>query len=338
MSEKGLSDRKKRILQALVDGYISSAEPVSSSDIRNNYVGEVSTATIRNELAELEEMGYIAQPHTSAGRVPLPAAYKFYVDNMLTEKPLTEQEISIIEQQFAGCLAEVEDLTKRAVKIISDITNYTSFAVLNDEDNDPTVKEVRLVEMDSDSALVLVITDRGVLSDKFVELSSVMQSEQITATNRVLNNIFAGKKLSEVNANDDLINFEMQEYRDLYEKVLNLLKTACNKGEKVFVEGALKVLDFPEYSDTREAKKFLTTVSDTESLTNLVQASDGIEFGIKIGKDDGLDNCAVVTVRYMVNGKECGQAGVIGPERMDYGKVVSVLNYLASSLNKPTDN
>lgn len=332
----GLTDRKKKILQALVDGYIVSAEPVSSADIRNNYVPDVSTATIRNELAELEEMGYVAQPHTSAGRVPLPAAYKFYVDNMLTDRPLSQDEISIIEQQFAGCLSEVEDLTRRAVKIISDITNYTSFAVLKESD-EISVKEVKLVEMDEYSALLLVITDKGVLSDKFVELGGGIRGEQITAANRVLNNIFAGKKLSEVNANDDLINFELQEYRDLYEKVLNLIKSACGNGEKVYVEGALKVLDFPEYSNMQDAKKFLTAVSNKDNLSALVEKNDNIEFGIKIGKDDGLDNCAVVTVKYTVNGTS-GQAGVIGPERMDYGKVVSVLNYLADALKKPTDN
>jgi len=336
MSEKGLSQRKMRILQALVDSYVETAEPVSSAVIHDNFISDVSPATIRSELAKLEELGYIAQPHTSAGRVPLPAAYRLYVDNMLENKPLTEEEISIIEQEFAGRLQEVETLTERTARIISDITNYTSFVIVKGNE-EILIKDIKLVPVDEELALVLVITDVGVMRDQFVELPKNIRGEQVYAANRVLKNIFAGKRLSEVKATEDLINFELQDYRDLYERVLNLLKSYAKTGDKVYVEGALKVLDYPEYRDVESAKKFLTTVSDKESISSLVYDSDKFEFDVKIGKEDGLENCALVSISYSVNGKKYGKAGVIGPERMDYNKVISVLNYLARALNSNTD-
>ncbi|HRR90341.1 MAG TPA: HrcA family transcriptional regulator, partial [Eubacteriales bacterium] len=199
MSEKGLSQRKMRILQALVDSYVETAEPVSSAVIHDNFISDVSPATIRSELAKLEELGYIAQPHTSAGRVPLPAAYRLYVDNMLENKPLTEEEISIIEQEFAGRLQEVETLTERTARIISDITNYTSFVIVKGNE-EILIKDIKLVPVDEELALVLVITDVGVMRDQFVELPKNIRGEQVYAANRVLKNIFAGKRLSEVKA------------------------------------------------------------------------------------------------------------------------------------------
>jgi heat-inducible transcriptional repressor len=331
MDRQPLSDRKKKILKALVDSYIDTAEPVASGEIRERYMPDVSGATIRNELSALEAMGYIAQPHTSAGRIPLPSAYKMYVRDLLSENTVSGAEINIIERQFAYRLSEIEEITRRTAKLISDTTNYTSFVVMN-EPSGMTIKEIKLVEIGSDSALVVVITDAGVLRDKTVELPEGVRGEQVAAANKVLNNIFAGKSIESLptvmETLPDALEFELQDYRDLFERVLSLIKSYVKTGDKVFVEGALKMLDYPEYSRAEDAKKFLEVVSDKDNVRSLALGRDDIEVSIKIGPEDGVDKCAVVAVKYMINGKEYGQAGVIGPERMDYKKVVSVLNYL----------
>ncbi|MDR3217143.1 MAG: heat-inducible transcriptional repressor HrcA [Clostridiaceae bacterium] len=338
--EKPLSDRKKKILKALVDSYIDTAEPVSSGEIRERYMPDVSGATIRNELSALEEMGFITQPHTSAGRIPLPTAYKIYVGDLLSENTVSASEINIIEREFAYRLSEIEEITKRTAKLISDTTNYTSFVVMKGL-KVLTIKEIKLVEIGFDSALAIVITDAGVFRDKTIELPEGVRGEQIAAANKVLNNIFAGKSLESLSAIaetlPEALEFELQDYRDLFDRVLNLIKSYVKTGDSVFVEGALKMLDYPEYSRAEDAKRFLEVVSDKDTVRALALGRDDIEMSIKIGPEDGVDNCAVVAVKYMINGKEYGQAGVIGPERMDYKKVVSVLNYLGRGQQAPTE-
>ena len=317
--EKEISKRKQKILQALVDEYVSSAQPVSSGDIREKYMPEISSATIRSELASLEELGYLSKPHTSAGRVPSPMAYKLYVDKLMPDVGLTAEEAII----------------SRTAKVISDITNYTSVIVV-DNFADITVKEIKLVPIGDDSALVIIITDQGVLKDKTIDIPSDIKGDLVVIANNLVNKVFAGKRVAEILEPFEIIEEEIEKYRELFEEIIEVIVSYRDEGsKKVYMEGALKMLDYPEYNNIDDAKNFLSVINDKENVASLLETGDNIEFSVKIGKDEsgGIDKCAVVTAKYTLNGREIGKAGVIGPERMDYNKVKSVLNYIGKAIN-----
>lgn len=339
---KDLSERKQKILQAVVDEYITTAEPVSSGEIKEKYLDDISSATIRNELASLEEMGYLIQPHVSAGRVPLPTAYKLYVDKVMNSRTLSKKEISFIKDKFNERMDKVEDIIQKTAKIISDVTNYTSVIVVNNF-KEVKVNEIKLVPIGDETALVIIITDRGVLKDKTIEISPEEDdiSAYVQSATILLNRMFSGKSVKEILNPLNIIKDEIRGFKKIFEEVLEIISTYDrDEASKVYTEGALKMLDYPECDNVGDAKKFLSVVSSPSNISNLLENNDDIEFAVKIGRDEaaGMKNTAVVSAKYKLNGKEIGHAGVIGPDRMDYKKVISVLKYVGHALNEVLEN
>ncbi len=336
---KELTERKKRILHALVDLYISTGQPVSSSDIQSKYLPEVSSATVRAELSALEALGYIEQPHTSAGRVPLKDAYKFYVEAISESDDhstmLTDQETAFIREKFLKRLGKIQDMSVEAAKIISDVTNYTSFIV--EKRGDVVIDEIKLVPIKQGKAVVLIVTSAGMIADKAIDIKGDVRPEYVDTATKVLNNVFAGKKVSEVDKFDmSQIDDELKGFADVLDNVLGILRIYMSEHkDNVFVEGALKMLDYPEYNNVEDAKNFLSVISDKDSMSEILQSGESsIEFSVRIGKEDsGVDKCAIITAAYKVGDEVVGQAGVIGPERMDYKKVIGVLDYMKKTIN-----
>jgi len=345
---KELTERKKIILHGLVDLYITTGQPVSSSDIQSKFLPNVSSATIRSELNALEAMGYIEQPHTSAGRIPLKDAYKFYVDSINGDNSdkagmLTDQETAIIRNKFLNNLVQVEDLSKEAAKIISDLTNYTSFFVEKSIAS-ILIEEIKLVKLKSNKAVVLIVTDHGMISDKAIDIPFGVKDEFIDASSRVLNKVFSGKYINEIDSMDvsEMISGEVEEFKGILDDVLGIIRSYIieHQDKNIFVEGALKMLDYPEYNNVEDAKNFLSVISDKNAVSELMISEDSsIEFSVRIGKEDsGVDKCAIVTAAYKVGDEVVGQAGVIGPERMDYKKVIGVLDCMKKTLSTVIDN
>lgn len=335
---KNLSERKKRILNAVITSYIQTAVPVSSSELKEKYFSDISSATIRSELAALEEMGYLYQPHTSAGRIPSSAAYKTYVDNMMTGSELTDEETGLIASYFDGGMYAVEDIIRRTAKVISDVTNYTSVIVLNDV-ADVKIRKIEMVDVGDDRALVVIVTDGGVISNKTVALPKGMPQGFLPLAVSRLNNVFGGKHLRDVEEVEELIDDEMHDLQTVVKQILTIIKDYRNRDDKVLLAGEEKIFEHPEYnSSIDETKNFLSIISQKDKLREIITTNDNIEFSLNIGgdKDDGLEHCAIVTAKYSIGGKDVGQAGVIGPERMDYKKIKAVLEYVAKLLNTVT--
>lgn len=332
MNFDDLSSRKQKILQVLIDKYISSAEPVSSKDIKESGMSKYSSATIRGELATLEEMGYLIKPHVSAGRMPSVKAYKLYVDKLMETKPLISEEIERLKQHFANKYYEVEDIIRNTAKVISDITNYTSVIVLNESEN-IYINNIKLVDLGNNLALVIIITDSGIISDKTIRISNEITSSYFNVANEMINKLFSGKSIKDVAEVDLDSTNEMEQFKELFDSIIDIL-SEYSKNPKIFLEGANKILDYPEYNNIEQAKQFLSLIESKDRLTKIINDDNDIEFQLKIGKDDnGIDKCAIVTAKYFIKGKEIGHAGVIGPERMDYNKVLAVLNYVTNTLN-----
>jgi heat-inducible transcriptional repressor len=327
-----LSARKQKILKAVVDEYIKGAAPVSSGEIKTKYFDDLSSATIRSELSTLEDMGFLSQPHTSAGRVPSPLAYKLYVENFLPKRTLGQQDIEKIDASFNVKFLEIQDIVKTAAKVISDVTNYTSVIVIKNIAS-VTIKEIKLVDLDKDTALVIIITDSGIIRDKVITLGSAKSEGFIPEAGILLNQIFAGKTVGELRSAHIAVDKKLEDFRELLDNVLEILMTYEQKEADVIMEGGAKMLDFPE-ADLESARGFLSVIENKNAMAELFDTGSGIEFSLRIGKDEtkGMDKCAIVSAQYKVKGNVIGNVGVIGPERMDYSKVMSVLSYVGETL------
>ena len=328
---KGLSERRMKILNALVDSYISDAEPISSAAIKDKYMPDVSTATIRSELATLEEMGYLNQPHISAGRVPSSKAYKFYVDNILANE--SQMDLQQIKSVLATKYASIKEIVKDSAKIVSDVTNYTSMLMISSTDN-ILVNDVKVIDMYDGTALVLIVTNNGSIKDKTIKLPETNISNYIEVANGLLYRTFAGKKLVEIVHSHNVIDAQLKDFEQLFEQVLNMIIDYKNAREsQIQIEGKDKIFNYPEYNDVNNVKNFLSIVNDQEKLHEIVNDKDGsIEFSVKIGREDDetLSDMAIVSAKYKFSGEEVGQLGVIGPQRMDYKKVLSVLKEIGT--------
>ena len=330
-----LSDRKKKILQLVVDDYISTAQPVSSKSITEKYMPDISSATVRSELSALEEMGYLTQLHTSSGRVPSAEAYKLYVTELMDKAKLTQKEIRMIRETFSSQADNLEEVVKNAVKVISDLTDYTSIALCSHCDKD-TIVNIKIFRYKKDTALLLIVTEQTLIRDRFISIPESMTDEQIENANNLLNRIFVGKQFEEVVSVSRELEEEFLSYREIFESVIDAIEYYITDEDDVILEGQDKILNNPEYEDIEKVRNFLSVVASKDKLAGIL--SDGgedVEISIKIGKEAGKDvpdDCSVVTATYSAGGVKMGTYGVIGPRRMDYQRVISVLESVGSIL------
>ncbi len=333
-----ISDRKEKIIQAVVDSYIVSCEPISSAEIKENYLPDLSSATIRNELAALEEMGYLAQPHTSAGRVPTAEAYRLYVDKLMPKRKLTKSELKVINSYFDHKITEIDTILKNTAKVISEITNLTSVAVIPNLTG-AVIESIKIVKLTSDSALVVIVTNLGVIKDATVEIASDLGDDYFMVASNFISSAFSGKTIGQILDPCDTIEQIKNEYRQLFSAIVTIIKEYVENGGvgDIVLEGSSKLLGQPEYANVEKAKAMLELLDAKEQLVPMLSAPDNVNLNIKIGKETGsgkdLPECAIVTANYQINGVNIGNAGVIGPIRMDYSKVVSVLDYIGKTLS-----
>ena len=324
-----LSERKKKILQIVVDDYIATAQPVSSKSITEKYMKDVSSATVRSELAGLEELGFLTQLHTSSGRVPSIEAYKMYVAELMEKSNLSLKDVGTIKEAFQNHADNLEAVVQNTVKVISDLTDYTSIAYTSHSAEDKIVK-LEIFRYKQQQALLLIVTENTLIRDRFIDIPLEMTDEQIVEASRVISKLFVGKKLKEINSLGNAFESEFNAYRSIFDSVMWAIEDyIVNNNSKVLLEGENKILNHPEYTDAEKVKNFLTVVSSKNKLASLLsEENDDIEISIKIGGEEGKDmpkDCSLVTASYSVSGVKLGTYGVIGPLRMDYQKVVSVL-------------
>lgn len=329
-----LSDRKKKILCAVVDGYIDRASPISSKDIQEEYLQECSSATIRNELSALESMGYLFQPHVSAGRIPSEKAFRFYVNELAYDSNLTPYEAELIEKHFKQKIGSLEDVMTAVTRIISDVTNYT--AVVVKEDMSDTITAIKLLDLCNGKLLVVIVTDSRVLKDGMLDITDDFDEQMIAQAERWLNKLFCGKHVSEfINFSYPyaLVNDEFSQFNAVFKKIIDVLKKqSLMNGMDVETYGESKILQHSEYANATSAQKFLAAVENKEKIAEMF-TYDGGEAGsvtIKIGSPDNApEGCSVVSTRVNLGENVSGSIGVIGPVRMNYKKVLSVLDKIS---------
>ena len=337
-----LSERKRKILQLVVDDYISTAQPVSSKSITEKYLTNLSSATVRSELAGLEEMGFLTQLHTSSGRVPSVEAYKLYVSELMDKSKLTTKELGVIKSAFKDHADNLETVVQNAVKVISDLTDYTSVGYTSHSEKDKIVK-IDIFRYKQNQALLLIVTENTLIRDKFIGIPESMTDAQITEASNMLHKLFVGKEFGEIIKLGDVITEEFSGYREIFDSVMTAIEEYISeKHAGVIMEGEGKILNHPEYNDSEKVKNFLSVVTSKNKLAGLLaDESDNIEINIKIGGENGKempDDCSLVTATYSASGVKIGTYGVIGPLRMDYQKVVSVLEGVGKILEDMLTN
>ena len=331
-----LSERKKKILSAVIETNVKSksADAVSSKQLQEEYLPKLSSATIRNELNALEEMGYLTHKHTSSGRVPTKEGYEKYIAELMQTKKLSTKEREIIQQNFANKLVNIKDIIERSAKTISNATNYAS-VVYSGPSKNAIIEDVKLYPVSNSTQLVVVVTDEKVIN----ELASLGtdSDEDLKAAGDILKELFVGMPISVIKDKefrDKVVNKELKKYQDVFNKVLDVIEASENNANDNFtVFGKDKLMEYPEFNDVEKIKKTVSTLENTQNLLPLITSGDDLELSINIGNDkEGLEDCSVITVSCNLKGKSKITAGVIGPMRMDYPKAISVLKEVAETI------
>lgn len=332
-----LDERKLKILQAIITDYIATAEPVGSRTIAKKYDLGVSSATIRNEMSDLEEMGFIIQPHASSGRIPSDLGYRLYVDRMLKQQKLGDEDKKIVNTMINRNVNQIEYLMNETARLISKMTNYTTIF------SEPVVKnttfnKVRFMSLNDKDLMIIIAAEGNVIRNKIVSLHYMPDEDRLYEISRVISDKLHGQIIE--NIDSSLVD---QLYNDLngYDEIVSLLMDFIDEiGKssgmgKLHFSGTNNILAFPEFSDVEKAKSLFKTLEKTDSLSNLLAENTGKDMQVYIGNETGIEemkDCSIVTTTYEFGDNITGTIGILGPTRMDYSQVVSVLNSMVENI------
>lgn len=332
---ENLDSRKRKILQAIVEEYIDTSEPVSSGSLVKNEDLNCSSATIRNEMAELERIGFLEQPHTSAGRIPSEKGYRYYVDELLREDSLSRKEMELIRDMLETKVNNLEDLTKIATTTLSEITHYTTVAVEPNMSNH-TIIDIKFILLGSRVLMAVILTDSGIIRESVIKFDDDLTQEQVNDLTYVFKNKLVGKPLEKIDGPiEDYILSEIQTGIDIIEKVINEINKLLDNS-KTYIEGANKVVDMPEFKKMDMTKDFLNALTAKDVIADVMTSGIAKDINVYIGSEsekEELKNFSIVTFNHLLDGKDIGTIGIIGPTRMDYSKVISVMKYISKKLN-----
>ena len=336
-----LSERKKKILRAVVESYIRTAEPVGSKAIQGLADLGVSSATIRNDLADLTEQGYLEQPHTSAGRIPSPKGYRLYVNELMEEQRLSLEETRQINEALHLKMQELDRVIDQAGRMVSQLTNYPAFALAGGAKR-TTIRRFDLILVDGSSFIAVVMTDNNVVKNKLIRVPTDLSEPQLQLLTTLLNSSFMGKTLDQLTP--ELMRVAEHAAGSSYGLISLVVSFAMEvldsmENSPVYTAGASHLLDHPEYQDVGKAQKLMSYLSEDQSLIQSLalptMGDDNTK--ILIGPEnvaDELKDTSVVLASYDIGDGLKGVIGVVGPTRMDYAKVAAKLSYVADGLSK----
>ena len=335
-----LTDRKKRILRAIVETYIATAEPVGSKAVAERTGLDVSTATIRNEMSDLTELGLLEQPHTSAGRIPSPAGYRLYVNELMDRQQLTIQETERINLALHLKMQELDRVIDRAGKVLSQISDYPVFTAAAVKER-VTVKRFDLLLVEENAFIAVVMTDNSVVKNKLVRMPDSISEPQLQMLSAVLNSSFVG--LSQEEMEQTLDKMETRTAPGAFELISLVVEFAVEvisdqRQQKIHTAGITHLLEHPEYRSLDKAKPLMNYLAEEKDASRLpVTLSSGQNMNILIGPEnvnEALKDTSVVMASYDIGDNMRGVIGVVGPTRMDYAKVTARLSYFADSLTR----
>jgi len=335
-----LNKRMKTILEAVVHRYITTAEPVSSSIIAKEYNLDLSTATIRHEMYWLEKYDYLWQPHTSAGRIPTDKGYRFYVDNLMTKRYLKENEKREIIQIYKKN-KELEETMKITSQLLSKLTSNLG-VVLGPIIYDDLVRNVQFIPVGDNRVLTIIVTDTGLVCQKLINVSGEITKDRLSYLSNLINNKLTEKDMNIINLNKILKDQldKILSFQERFNYIYNFLEDSCNfkfLKNKIYLDGRTNIMRQPEFNETIKLNYILSIIEEENILANTIRKCLGFrKTKVIIGKESKLkeiQNCSLVTSKYNIKGKPAGAIGVLGPTRMDYSRMISIVEYISDKLS-----
>lgn len=336
-----MDERKHKILKAIVQDYIATAEPIGSRTIsKKNELG-VSPATIRNEMADLEEMGLIEQPHTSAGRVPSDTGYRYYVDYLMDPLILNKEDKKTINHEITSRLSEVQEVIAYTGKLISQVTNLTSI-VLGPKSSSSVLKNLYFLPYEQGKAIMVTVKENGAVENDIVDIGQDTTPEELQLLANIFNQKMSGTRVQDLKRGlIDEIYGELSRKRRIIDGMMGILeRTFDDKDgmgeERIYLGGTLNMLDQPEFRDIDKVRSLFSVLGENNKLKELFK-SDQQGINVMIGAENAeqvFRNCSVISATYQINGKQIGSVGVLGPTRMDYGKAIAIVDYMTKSLSE----
>ncbi len=332
-----LNERKKKILQAVIDEYVNTAEPVSSAALVEKYGLNYSSATVRNELAELEKSGYLDKTHTSSGRVPSEKGYRFYVDELIKEDDISLEEMKYIQNKLSTKVNEIEDLAKIATSTLSEITHYTTVAI-GPKVETQLIEEIKFVLLGTRMLMVVIVTDSGLVKETIIKYDEDVTQSQVETLNNLFNSKLKGKSLSKIDKPmEEYILSEINYSIDVIKPIIDQINKIVDEAETIYLEGANKAFDLPEFKSLELAKNFVNVLDEKEVMLDILDSGMAKDINVYIGDENDkeeLKDFSVVTFKHSIGDKELGTIGIIGPKRMNYSKVISVMKYISKKISE----
>lgn len=337
-----LNERKKKILQIIIEDYISSAEPVGSRTIARKYDLGLSPATIRNEMSDLELLGYLEQPHTSAGRIPSAQAYRFYVDALIEPGTLTDNDMALIDGWYNERRRNIDDIFQSTAKILSRMTQNVSM-VLTNQQTIANFCYLKFLLLDSQHAILCIVADDGSIDTNVVDIPLGMSSEEMDYLAGKMSKLLEDRNLSDISVEIlQNVHTDVVEDKLIFSSLLQAVRkmTGRRQEQKVFLGGTKQLLNQPEFRDVERVRNLLGILEEEKVLKDLLQGGEDSGLKITIGSENkftGIQDCSMVQATYRLNGQIVGTMAVLGPTRMEYGKVISVMDYLHKYLKTILD-
>lgn len=335
-----MDERKQKILRAIVQDYIATAEPVGSRTISRKFDLGVSPATIRNEMADLEDLGLIEQPHTSAGRIPSDMGYRYYVDYLMDTTDINQEDKKNINKEMVNRLNEVQEVIEYTGKLISQVTSLTSL-VLGPKSRNSVLKRLYFLPYESGKAIMVTVKENGSVENNIVEIGQDTTPDELQILASIFNEKMSGTRVQDLKKG--LVNeiySELSKKRRMIDGMLGILERMfedkeVETSERVYLGGTLNMLNQPEFRDLNKVKSLFTVFEENTKLKDLLQHQEGLS--VIIGSenpDEVFKDCSVISATYHINGKQLGSIGVLGPTRMDYGKAITIVDYMTKSLTE----
>jgi heat-inducible transcriptional repressor len=338
-----LTDRQLLILQVIVDDFVRSAQPVGSRSLSKKEEISFSSATIRNEMADLEELGYIEKTHTSSGRIPSEKGYRYYVDHLLAPQALNTKDVSIIQSIFAEKIYEFEKIIQRSAKILSELTNYTSI-VLGPAASVNKLKRIQIIPLNRETAVAIFVTDTGHVENRTFHLPPSVDVSDLEKTVNILNERLAGVLLEDLNDKiykevAMLLRQHIRNYDVMLHTIADSLKMPVNE-KQLFFGGKTNMLSQPEFHDISKIRGLLQMIDQEEWIYDLIK-NESAGINVKIGRENNnsaMENCSLITATYSVGAEKLGTIAILGPTRMEYSRVISLLQFLSKDLTAVLTN
>ncbi len=335
--KKELSDRKKHILCSAIEDYIKDASPITSGGVKDRHIGDVSTATLRNELNALEAMGYLKQLHTSGGRIPTTEGYRYYVSTLLENFTVDESQLKQVEQELSERTTSLKDILSSVASLISKATNMPTVIVANGYDK-LIIDDIRIIPLIDGEALVLFRTKSGIVNHAIKARASEKSCDD---AGKYLTKKFKGKTIGELLEGDILYNSiaEVESFKNIIDSLIKSMREfISSKKLDIRGESATYLLDENEHQTVVETKKILNLLGDEDGLCEVIGEPDETDLTITLGdENEKVDGCALIKAPIVINGTQVASLAVIGPERMDYASIASAIKVVTSELNKIKD-